>query len=58
MRNHHYHRRQGSLLWFVCVGWWLGLAWLCLALCFAVTIIGIPLAWEMLEALPAITTLR
>jgi uncharacterized membrane protein YccF (DUF307 family) len=35
-----------NLLWFVLAGWWLALHHLILAVALAVTIIGIPFAWQ------------
>lgn len=35
-----------NILWFVLAGWWLALHHLVLALGLAVTIIGIPFAWQ------------
>jgi uncharacterized membrane protein YccF (DUF307 family) len=50
--------RNGSLVWFLLVGWWLGLAWLCVALICIGTVILAPMGFEMLGALPEITCLR
>jgi uncharacterized membrane protein YccF (DUF307 family) len=38
-----------NVLWFVLAGWWLALHHLVLALGLAVTIIGIPFAWQHLK---------
>jgi uncharacterized membrane protein YccF (DUF307 family) len=38
-----------NVLWFVLAGWWLALHHLALALGLAVTIIGIPFAWQHLK---------
>jgi uncharacterized membrane protein YccF (DUF307 family) len=38
-----------NILWFVLAGWWLALHHLALALGLAVTIIGIPFAWQHLK---------
>lgn len=46
------------MLWFLLVGWWLGLAWLCVAILFICTVLLAPVGFEMLEALPAVTILR
>ena len=39
----------GNLIWLVLAGWWLALIHLCLAIVFALTIIGIPFAWAHLK---------
>lgn len=39
----------GNILWFVVAGWWLALGHLSAALACAVTIIGIPFAWQHLK---------
>ena len=39
----------GNLVWLVLAGWWIALAHCLLALCLAVTIIGIPFAWAHLK---------
>lgn len=36
----------GNIIWFVVAGWWLALGHLALAVSLAVTIIGIPFAWQ------------
>jgi len=38
-----------NVLWFVFAGWWLALHHIVLALALAVTIIGIPFAWQHLK---------
>ena len=38
-----------NVLWFVLAGWWLALQHLALALGLAITIIGIPFAWQHLK---------
>ena len=38
-----------NILWFVLAGWWLALHHLALAVALAVTIIGIPFAWQHLK---------
>jgi uncharacterized membrane protein YccF (DUF307 family) len=38
-----------NILWFVFAGWWLALHHIVLALALAVTIIGIPFAWQHLK---------
>lgn len=39
----------GNVIWFVLAGWWLALGHLSLALASAVTIIGIPFAWQHIK---------
>jgi uncharacterized membrane protein YccF (DUF307 family) len=39
----------GNLVWLVFAGWWIALAHCVLALCLAVTVIGIPFAWAHLK---------
>jgi uncharacterized membrane protein YccF (DUF307 family) len=39
----------GNVIWLVFIGWWLALGHVMLALGFAVTIIGIPFAWQHLK---------
>ena len=39
----------GNLIWLVLAGWWLALGHLIVAICFAVTIIGLPFAWAHLK---------
>ena len=39
----------GNLIWLVLAGWWLALGHLGIALCQAVTIIGLPFAWAHLK---------
>ena len=36
----------GNLLWLVLAGFWLALGWLFWAALLAITIIGIPFAWQ------------
>lgn len=38
-----------NILWFVLAGWWLALHHIALAAALAVTIIGIPFAWQHLK---------
>jgi hypothetical protein len=45
-------------LYFIFIGWWVGLYWVCFALFFCMTIIGIPLGLIMLNKLPAVFTLQ
>ena len=46
------------LVWFLFFGWYLALAWIAVALCFAVTIIGLPVAVWMLNRTNAVMTLQ
>jgi uncharacterized membrane protein YccF (DUF307 family) len=39
----------GNMVWLVLAGWWLALLHLIHAVCFAITIIGIPFAWAHLK---------
>jgi uncharacterized membrane protein YccF (DUF307 family) len=54
-------RGQHSLLlravYFVFVGWWLSLLWANVAAFFAVTIVGLPVAFWMFNRLPYVTSL-
>jgi len=54
-------RGQHSLLvravYFVFVGWWLSFLWANVAAFFAVTIVGLPLAFWMFNRLPYVTSL-
>jgi uncharacterized membrane protein YccF (DUF307 family) len=36
----------GNIIWFVLAGWWLALMHISAAIAYAVTIIGIPFAWQ------------
>ncbi|MFC6731298.1 MULTISPECIES: YccF domain-containing protein [unclassified Haladaptatus] len=45
------------LVYFVLVGWWLSLAWANIAAFFAITIIGLPIAYWMFNLLPFVTSL-
>ena len=36
----------GNILWFILLGWWLGLSWVILGLLWCVTIIGIPVGLQ------------
>ena len=47
-----------QLLWFVFVGWWLGLLWVALAWLMCVSIIALPLSITMLNRVPQIIALR
>lgn len=46
------------MIYFVCIGWWLGMFWLGMALVFCCTIIGMPIGIMMLNRLPAVLTLK
>lgn len=46
------------VLWFVLVGWWLSALWLKVALIAAITFIGIPLSFWMINRLPFVMTLH
>ncbi|KAB1187020.1 MULTISPECIES: YccF domain-containing protein [Haloferax] len=54
-------RGQRSLLvrgvYFLFVGWWLSWFWANVAAFFAVTIVGLPIAYWMFNRLPAVTSL-
>ena len=39
----------GNIFWLVLAGWWLALLHLIHAVCFSITIIGIPFAWAHLK---------
>jgi uncharacterized membrane protein YccF (DUF307 family) len=45
-------------LWFLLIGWWLGLLWTIFAWLFNLTLLGLPVGLMMLHALPKITTLH
>jgi uncharacterized membrane protein YccF (DUF307 family) len=45
-------------IWFVLLGWWLGLLWTIFAWLFNLTLIGLPVGLMMLNAIPKITTLH
>jgi len=47
-----------QLLWFVFIGWWAGQLWIALSWLLMLTVIGIPLAIMMLNALPKVIALR
>jgi len=46
------------ILWFIFVGWWLGLIWVLVAWFFNLTIIGLPLGLAMINRIPQVMTLR
>ncbi|HLG89692.1 MAG TPA: YccF domain-containing protein [Alphaproteobacteria bacterium] len=39
----------GNIVWFVIAGWWLALGHLATAVALAVTVIGIPFAWQHIK---------
>jgi len=39
----------GNIIWLVLAGWWLAIGHLFAALCYAVTVIGLPFAWAHLK---------
>lgn len=45
-------------LYFIFIGFWLGLLWVLLAWFFNLTIIGLPLGLAMINSLPQVMTLR
>lgn len=45
-------------VWFVLIGWWLGLIWTIFAWLFNLTLIGLPVGLLMLHTIPQIMTLR
>ncbi len=46
------------MVWFLMIGWWLGLLWTITAWLFNVTIIGLPVGLLMLNAIPHVMTLQ
>ena len=55
------HSQYGCLvrtIYFLCIGWWLGLLWAILALVLCATIIGAPMGFVMFNQLPAVLTLQ
>ena len=46
------------LLYFIFVGWWLGLAWIILAELLNLTIVGLPLGLAMINKIPQIMSLK
>ncbi|GCE47062.1 uncharacterized membrane protein YccF (DUF307 family) [Thermosporothrix hazakensis] len=44
--------------WFLLLGWWLGLFWLCVGYLLCLTILGLPFGLIMLNRLPQVLTLR
>ena len=45
-------------LYFIFIGWWLGLIWVVVAWFFNLTIIGLPLGLAMVNTMPQVMTLR
>ncbi len=45
-------------IWFVLIGWWLGLIWTFFAWLFNLTLIGLPVGLMMLNAVSTVMTLR
>lgn len=45
-------------VWFVIVGWWLGLLWTLFAWLFILSIVGMPVGVMMLNAIPQVMTLQ
>ena len=56
--THHNPGCLVQILWFLLVGWWLGLLWIAVSWLFMVTIIGAPLGVMMLDKLPLVIALR
>jgi len=46
------------VLWFLFIGWWLGLIWVLIAWFFNLTIIGLPLGLFMINNIPQVMTLK
>ncbi len=46
------------VLWFLFIGWWLGLIWVLVAWFFNFTIIGLPLGLFMINNIPQVMTLQ
>ncbi len=46
------------VLWFIFLGWWLGLIWVLIAWFFNLTILGLPLGLAMINNIPQVMTLR
>jgi len=46
------------VLWFLFIGWWLGLIWVLIAWFFNLTIIGLPLGLFMINSIPQVMTLK
>ena len=45
-------------LYFLVIGWWLGLMWYIVAAIFGATFIGLPLTFWMLNRMPTVCTLK
>lgn len=46
------------VLWFLFIGWWLGLIWVLIAWFFNLTILGLPLGLLMINNTPQVMTLQ
>ena len=63
-QNVHYVTSQSGpgllirVLWFLFIGWWLGLIWVLVAWFFNLTIIGLPLGLFMINNIPQVMTLQ
>ena len=63
-QNVHYVTSQSGpgllirVLWFLFIGWWLGLIWVLTAWFFNLTIIGLPLGLFMINNTPQVMTLQ
>jgi len=63
-QNVHYVTSQSGpgllirVLWFLFIGWWLGLIWVLIAWFFNLTIIGFPLGLFMINNIPQVMTLQ
>ncbi len=63
-QNVHYVTSQSGpgllirVLWFLFIGWWLGLIWVLIAWFFNLTIIGLPLGLFMINNIPQVMTLQ
>ena len=51
------HSLLARALYFVAIGWWLSLAWINVAAVLAVSIVGLPIAYWMINKLPFVTSL-
>lgn len=45
-------------VYFVCIGWWLSLVWLLLGYTLSLTVVGMPLAYDMLRLTPTVANLE
>lgn len=46
------------VIYFLCIGWWLGIFWATIAIGFCITILGAPIGLMMLHQLPVVLTLH